>query len=184
RADSRIRHRAERVDELVLRRGDEGRLERGDAGGGERLAGHCIAGGVRGGEVDAAEAVDVQVDEPRHGDPATAPAADPGRPDPGRRDPAVHDLDVPGNERALDDSRLDAELHAPEYGRVPGTAGRGKEYPGSFVIVGDAGGQYPRTGVARQYGSSTRARAHRPRRRRERPSAERQPRRSVERRFL
>ena len=66
-------------------------------------AGAPGAGGVRGGEVDATEAVHVQVDETRHCRPAP-PAGDP---DGG--DPVVDDLDVPTHEQSVDDRRLDAQ---------------------------------------------------------------------------
>ena len=65
------------ASELGLRRGDERRLERGRAGRQHRLAGARVAVAVGVHEVDAGEAVDLQVDEARGGDAAAAAAAEP-----------------------------------------------------------------------------------------------------------
>ena len=62
-----------------------------------RLVGVC--------EIDAREAVDLEIDEPRDGDPAPRP----GEPD--AVDPVVHDLDVAPQELAVDDRGPDAEPH-------------------------------------------------------------------------
>ncbi len=68
------RHGAECRDELLLRRGDQRRQVGGDAGLEQRVAGACVAGRVGVEEVDAREAVHLEVDEARHGDSAAARA--------------------------------------------------------------------------------------------------------------
>ena len=73
----------------------------------QRLARAAVAGCVGAREVDAAEAVHLQVDEARDRDPAAAAAVHADR-----RDPSVRDLDVAAQEHAVDDRRLDAEPHA------------------------------------------------------------------------
>ena len=56
-------------------------------------------------EVDAGEAVDLEIDEAGCGDPAAGPAeADTG-------DAVAVDLDVARDERAVDERRRDAEPH-------------------------------------------------------------------------
>ena len=67
------RQRAQGGDQVGLGCGDEGRLERGHPRRQERFAGLAVALGIRRGEVDAAEAVDVEVDEAGDGDPAPIP---------------------------------------------------------------------------------------------------------------
>src|SRR5437763_595814 len=95
-----------RRDELVLRRRDQGGQVAGDAGLEQHLAGAAIALRVRFEEVDAAEAVDLQVDEAGHGEAAAV-----RRRDSDARDAAVDDLDVSRKEPAADQRRFDAELH-------------------------------------------------------------------------
>src|SRR5690348_12206005 len=66
------RERAERVDERVLRRGDERRLVGGDARREQRLSSSLVVVGSGGQEVDAAEPVHLDVDEAGYGDAAPA----------------------------------------------------------------------------------------------------------------
>ena len=75
----------ERGDELLLGRRDQGRLEGRHAGLEQRLAGAAVARGVGRGEVDAAEAVHLQVDEARDRDAAPRRAVRARRPRSGRR---------------------------------------------------------------------------------------------------
>ena len=89
---------AQRGEQLLLGRGDE----RGEVGGHarleQRLAGAPVAVGVGVEEVDAAEAVDLEVDEARHGEAA------PVRPGKAAADdPAVLDLDVAADELPVDE---------------------------------------------------------------------------------
>ena len=78
----RGRHLAERVDELRFGRGDERRQVRGDAGLEQRVAGARVAVGVGAEEVDAGEAVHLQVDEAGRRDAAAVGDA---RPSPATR---------------------------------------------------------------------------------------------------
>ena len=96
----------QRCDELIDRRSHERRLERRDAGREQCLTRSPVAGRVRRREVDAAEAVDVQVDEAGNRD------AVPGAREPDGRDPAVLDRDVTAHEGAVDEGRFDADPHA------------------------------------------------------------------------
>src|ERR1019366_885917 len=66
-------------------------------------------------EVDAAEAVHLQVDEAGDRDPAPAQSAQADR-----RDPAVLHLDVPLDQEAVDERRFDSELHALQSRSGPG----------------------------------------------------------------
>ena len=74
-------------------------------------------------QVDVLDAVDLQVDEPGHGE--AGPAA-------GARghglDDAVADLDVAGQQPAVDESRGDAEPHATRL-RTTGRRGGGRRAP-------------------------------------------------------
>ena len=74
RPDRLARDLGERCDEVLLGRGDQRRLEGGDAVLEQRLAGAPVPGRVGAREVDAAEAVHLQVDEARDRDPAAAAA--------------------------------------------------------------------------------------------------------------
>ena len=85
-ADRHLRHR---LQHLLLRARDQRRQIRSHAGLEERLACPAVAVGIGVEEVDAAEAVHLQVDEPGHGDPASPRAAEPDA----RHDAPV-DLDV------------------------------------------------------------------------------------------
>ena len=105
RADRFSRNLLQGGDELVLRGGDERRLEGRHAGLEQSLAGAPVAPAIGGREVDAAEAVDVQVDEAGNRDSATGPCEGHGG------DMAVVDVDVTRDEDALDDRRFDAEPH-------------------------------------------------------------------------
>ena len=63
-------HFAQRGDQVLLGRRDQRRLKGGDAAVEQSVAGGLVAGGVRSGEVDSAEAVHLQVDEAGHRDAA------------------------------------------------------------------------------------------------------------------
>src|SRR5918996_2458903 len=103
------RHLAEGGEELLLGSGDErGQIGR-DAGLEQRVAGTAVAVGVGLEEVDAGEAVDLQVDEPRNGDASSV-----GRDEPVAGDPTVDDLDVASHEAAVDERGFDAEPHRPD----------------------------------------------------------------------
>ena len=107
------RQRAQGGDQVGFGCGDEGRLERGHPRRQERFAGLAVALGIRRGEVDAAEAVDVEVDEAGDGDPAPIP---PGQCNLGQG--AVRERHVAGHEDALDDRGFDAEPHRPSRLRL------------------------------------------------------------------
>ena len=111
RPDRDIGDSAERRRQLVLRSGDERRLEGGHAGRGESLAGAGVAGCVGSREVDAIEAVHLQVDEARDRDAAAAARQPHGG------DASVGDLKVACDERAVDHGCLDTESH-PAKGRT------------------------------------------------------------------
>ena len=117
RPDVAERNFAQRRDELVLRRRHERRLKSRDAGREHRFRRTAVRGCVGRGEVDAAEAVDVQVDEAGHRDAGAAPlhadASDA---------PVVH-VDVAGDEPAADERRLDAQSHS---GRSAGYSRRNR----------------------------------------------------------
>ena len=66
---------ASAASSLLLGRGDQGRQVGGDARLEQRLAGAAVAVGVGVEEVDAAEAVHLQVDEARHREAAARPAS-------------------------------------------------------------------------------------------------------------
>ena len=104
-----------------------GRDERGEVGGDagleQRLARAPVAVGVRVEEVDAAEAVDLEVEEAGHRDAASV-----RRGEAVAGDPAVDDLDVARHQPAVDDAPLDAEPHRPTAIRMlcrPRRAARG-----------------------------------------------------------
>ena len=80
----RVRHGAERLDEVGLLGGDEGREVGGDARLEQRVAGRRVAVRVRAEEVDAGEAVHLEVDEAGHGDPLPPFALEPDAPRSGR----------------------------------------------------------------------------------------------------
>jgi hypothetical protein len=107
RADPVLGHRAQRLAVRLLGRGHEGRLERGRAGLQQRLPDARVAVGVGGHQVDAGEAVDLQVDEPRRRDAGAAV----GQPD--RADAAVLDRHVAGEQLAVDQRGFDAQPHQP-----------------------------------------------------------------------
>ena len=101
------RQGAERLDERVLRRGDERGLVRRHTGRQQRLPRAPIIVGARRQEVDAAEPIDLDVDEAGRGDAAAADSvaqADLG-------DHAVLDRDVARNELAADERCADTEPH-------------------------------------------------------------------------
>src|SRR5881394_2074015 len=101
RTDVAERNLAERRDQLLLWRRHEGRLKGGDSRYEQRLASAAVGSRIGRGEVDAAEAVHVQVDEAWRRDAGAAPAeSDP------RNSPAV-DLNVACDEPAVDERRLD-----------------------------------------------------------------------------
>ena len=100
-----IRQRVQRREDLQLRGGDERREIRGDAGRQHRRARARVTLAVGVHEVDAGEAVDLEIDESGCGDPTAGSAeADTG-------DAVAVDLDVARDERAVDERRRDAEPH-------------------------------------------------------------------------
>src|SRR5207245_1354573 len=92
--------------QVVLWRSDERRLIRGHSALEQRLPRLPITLCVGRKEIDACKPVDLQVDETRSGDSGSIRRA---QPDPG--DLAVGDLDVAGDELALDERCLDTESH-------------------------------------------------------------------------
>jgi hypothetical protein len=104
-ADELAGDSGERSAQLVLARGDERRMKRRRARRGEPFADEAVAVGVGAGEVDAREAVHLQVDQSRDREPV--PSCGEAHP----RDPAVDDLDVPRDVGAVDDRCLDIEPH-------------------------------------------------------------------------
>src|SRR5215210_4101622 len=94
------------LDQAILRCRDERRQVRGHARLEQRFSRPVVAVGVRVEQVDAAEAVHLQVDEPRRGGPTSI-----RRREPEARDPTVDDLDVAGDQRSADNRRFDAEPH-------------------------------------------------------------------------
>jgi hypothetical protein len=120
RAAALDRHGAQRRREVGLGRGDEGRLEGGDAAGQQGFAGTSVGLSVSALEVDAGEAVDLQIDEARSGDPAmaAAPEAQPGY-------QAVVDGDVARQQPAVHQRGRDAEPHRRAASRtLPAAASR------------------------------------------------------------
>src|SRR5206468_9347651 len=107
-------HVPERREQVFLGRGDEGRQVGGDAGLQQCLASAGVAVGVGAHEVDAAEAVDLQVDEAGDGDAAVAVAT--AQPIGG--DLAVDELDVAGDEVPADQRGFDAEPHCSSAART------------------------------------------------------------------
>ena len=100
-----VRQRAQRGQDVRLGRGDERRQVRGDAGREQRRARARVTLAVGVHEVDAGEAVDLEIDEAGRGDPPAGPAeADAG-------DAIAVDLDVARDERAVDQRRRDPEPH-------------------------------------------------------------------------
>ena len=83
-------------------------MEGGHAGGGERGTGGGVVGGFGRQEVDARVAVDLQVDEARHGESARS-----GGRQPDRRDAPVLDIHVADELGAAGQRRPDAEPHRP-----------------------------------------------------------------------
>src|SRR5262245_13701152 len=77
RAASALTYLPERGHQPVLGGGDQRRQVRSDAGLEQRLAGALVARRVGVEEVDAAEAVHLEVDEPGAGDPASVPGRKP-----------------------------------------------------------------------------------------------------------
>jgi hypothetical protein len=106
-ADRVDRNLGEPRKQLLFRCSDEGRMERRHAGLEQCLAGAAVPGGVCRGEVDAAEAVHLQVDEAGNGDAVPLAVAQTDR-----CNAAVRDVHVAPEQDAVDDRRLDAELHA------------------------------------------------------------------------
>ena len=101
--DRLVRHLRERGGQVGLAGTDERRLERSDARLEHRGARNAVSGRIGRREVDASEAVHVQIDEAGHRD---APAR-PGEAD--ARDAAVQDLDVALQQDAVDQRCFDAE---------------------------------------------------------------------------
>src|SRR5947207_12195785 len=99
-----LRQLVQRGFELRLGRRDEGRLVGRDAGAQDRLAGPLVSRPIGGEEVDAREAVDLEVDETRRGDASAGTTVDADA-----RDPSVGDVDVAAHERAVDERRLDSK---------------------------------------------------------------------------
>src|SRR5262249_25629371 len=97
-------HLAQRVEQHLLRRGDERRLVRGYSEREKRLARAPVVVTARRQEVDAGEAVHLQRDEARHGN--AAPACR-GQAD--ADDAPVIDLDVAGKQLAAHERGFDAE---------------------------------------------------------------------------
>ena len=100
------RHGLQCLDRRRLGRGDERRLVRGDAGKQERLARTLVVVRWGGEEIDASVAVDLEIDEARD---RNAPSRTSGETDGG--DPPVFDLDIPGDELAANECRLDSQPH-------------------------------------------------------------------------
>ena len=100
------RKRAQGVHEHCLGRRDERRLVRRHPDLQQRLAGNVVVGRRRREEVDAGEAVDLQVDEARNGHASPAAARQPDA-----RHATVGDVDVARDELAADERRVDAEPH-------------------------------------------------------------------------
>ena len=118
-------HAAQRVDEIgLLRRRDERRQIRGDAGLEQRVARHRIAVGVRAEEVDACEPVHLQVDEA--GCAMPRPLA-PSRP--AAVTQPADDLQVARDQAATDEGRLDAESHASSAARMTPSAAASRAAP-------------------------------------------------------
>ncbi len=97
---------AHRGEQLVLRRGDQSRQVRGDARLEQRLARAPVAVGVGVEEIDATEAVHLQIDEARDGEPPADGAAEADG-----EDPPLADLDVAGNEGPVDVRGFDTQSH-------------------------------------------------------------------------
>jgi len=108
-------HLGERGNELVLGRRDEGRLVRRHSALEQPSTGAAVSLGIGGEEVDAGEAVHLQIDEPRRSDPVPVAGAEPDS-----RDETVRHLDVTRNKGAVDERCPDAEPHA--YPATPATA--------------------------------------------------------------
>ena len=95
----------QRAEQLVLRARDQRRQKGRHTRLEQRVARDAVVGAARVEEVDPAEAVHLQVDEPGDGEPpAGTRQAD------GGHDPGV-DLDVPRQEGAVDQCRCDAQSH-------------------------------------------------------------------------
>ena len=105
-----LRQLAERRGQVLLSRRDERGLERGHSRAEESLAGAAIAVRVRREEIDPAEPVHLQVDEPGGGDPVAFVAVHADR-----GDASVGDLDVARQELSADERRLDAEPSPPRH---------------------------------------------------------------------
>src|SRR6266508_5444782 len=105
RAERELRNLPERCDQRLFRRGDQRRLVCRHAGLQERLAGDVVVGGRRVEEVDAAEAVDLQVDKAGNRDPATRPG------EPTAHDASVDHVYITRDDLAPDDRRFDADPH-------------------------------------------------------------------------
>ena len=97
--------RVERGERVRLRGGDQRRQVGGDARGEQRRGRACVGLAVGVHQVDAGEAVDLEVDEAGRSDPA------PRAGDADARDPAAVEFDVAGEERAVDQRRSDPEPH-------------------------------------------------------------------------
>ena len=112
-------HGVQRSDELFLGRGDEGRQVRGDAGREERCARAPVPVRVGAEEVDADDAVDLEVYEPWNGQPAPMW---PLKPYPAMRPSAISRS--PGTRRPSTSAAFDSELHRRVTGRIMESAGR------------------------------------------------------------
>ncbi len=98
------RHFAHRREHLLLRARDQRWEIRRHAGLEQRVPSAAVRGGVCIEEVDAAEAVHLQVDEARYREPAAALAAEAEG-----RDAAVRDLDVARDEHSVDERCFDSQ---------------------------------------------------------------------------
>src|SRR6476646_9922146 len=144
------RHLTKRAEQLLFGARDQRRQKGGHARLEQGLAGDAVVGAARVEEVDAAEAVHLQVDEPGDGDPV----ADTGQPDAGH-DPVLH-LDVPRQEGTVDECRCDAQSHRASL-RVPSalvnTTSPQTLEVGRFGLYHRAMAEIELDGVGKTYGS-------------------------------
>ena len=101
----------QRAEQLVLRARDQRRQEGGHARLEQGVAGDAVVGAARVEEVDPAEAVHLQVDEPGDGDPLPHP---PGR---RRSRPRPSTSTSPGRKEPLTSAAVTPSLTAPVYER-------------------------------------------------------------------
>src|SRR5216684_3930740 len=107
-----LRNLVQRRRQLVLGRRDEGRLIGGHTAREQRFARSPVTLSVGREEVDAREPVDLQVDETRSSDSGSV-----RRTQADSRDLTVGNLDVAGNEPALDERGLYSQSH--DWSNVP-----------------------------------------------------------------